>query len=114
MVVLTVVDRFSKAAHFIPLPKLPSAKVTAVTVVDHVFRIHGSRWMWFPTGDPNLFPNFGKSSVVYWGRVSVCPLVFILRATPGGAPRRRGTVTVVGVTVSSLLVCVGCCVSGCV
>ncbi|KAL0186755.1 hypothetical protein M9458_018425, partial [Cirrhinus mrigala] len=40
-VVLTVVDRFSKAAHFIPLPKLPSAKETAVTVVDHVFRLHG-------------------------------------------------------------------------
>ncbi len=40
-VVLTVVDQFSKAAHFIPLPKLPSAKETAVTVVDHVFRIHG-------------------------------------------------------------------------
>ncbi|XDV31422.1 hypothetical protein PO909_034111 [Leuciscus waleckii] len=40
-VVLTVVDRFSKAVHFIPLPKLPSAKETAVTVVDHVFRLHG-------------------------------------------------------------------------
>ncbi|KAG1958060.1 retrotransposable element [Pimephales promelas] len=35
-VILTVVDRFSKAAHFIPLPKLPSAKETAVTIVDHV------------------------------------------------------------------------------
>ncbi len=40
-VILTVVDRFSKAAHFIPLPKLPSAKETALVVVDHVFRIHG-------------------------------------------------------------------------
>ncbi|XDV19320.1 hypothetical protein PO909_024809 [Leuciscus waleckii] len=40
-VVLTVVDRFSKAAHFIALPKLPSAKETAVIVVDHVFRLHG-------------------------------------------------------------------------
>ncbi len=40
-VVLTVVDRFSKAAHFIPLPKLPSAKETALIVVDHVFRLHG-------------------------------------------------------------------------
>ncbi|KAG1927325.1 retrotransposable element [Pimephales promelas] len=40
-VVLTVVDRFSKAAHFIPLPKLPSAKETAATIVDHVFRLHG-------------------------------------------------------------------------
>ncbi|KAL0190884.1 hypothetical protein M9458_013582, partial [Cirrhinus mrigala] len=40
-VILTVVDRFSKAAHFIPLPKLPTAKKTAATVVNHVFRIHG-------------------------------------------------------------------------
>ncbi len=40
-VVLTVVDRFSKAVHFIPLPKLPSARETAVIVLDHVFRIHG-------------------------------------------------------------------------
>ncbi|KAI2646204.1 Transposon Tf2-9 polyprotein [Labeo rohita] len=44
-VVLTVVDRFSKAAHFIPLPKLPSAKETAVTVVDHVFSV-----TWPPDG----------------------------------------------------------------
>ncbi|KAI2665690.1 Transposon Tf2-9 polyprotein [Labeo rohita] len=40
-VVLTVVDRFSKVTHFIPLPKLPSARETALAVVDHVFRIHG-------------------------------------------------------------------------
>ncbi len=40
-VILTVVDRFSKAVHFIPLPKLPSARETAVIVFDHVFRIHG-------------------------------------------------------------------------
>ncbi len=40
-VILTVVDRFSKAAHFIPLPKLPSARETAQVMVDHVFRIHG-------------------------------------------------------------------------
>ncbi len=40
-VVLTVVDRFSKAAHFIPLPKLPSARETAVAVIDHILRIHG-------------------------------------------------------------------------
>ncbi len=40
-VVLTVVDRFLKAAHFIPLPKLPSAKETALIVINHVFRLHG-------------------------------------------------------------------------
>ena len=37
--VLTVVDRFSKMVHFIPLPKLPSAKGTAETVLSHVFQI---------------------------------------------------------------------------
>uniref|UniRef100_A0A9J7Y7Y2 Uncharacterized protein n=1 Tax=Cyprinus carpio carpio TaxID=630221 RepID=A0A9J7Y7Y2_CYPCA len=40
-VILTVVDRFSKAVHFVPLPKLPSAKETAQLVIDHVFCIHG-------------------------------------------------------------------------
>ena len=40
-VILTVVDWFSKTAHFIPLPKLPSAKETAQLMVQHVFRIHG-------------------------------------------------------------------------
>ncbi|KAI2646324.1 Transposon Tf2-6 polyprotein [Labeo rohita] len=36
-----VVDRFSKAVHFIPLLKLPSAWETAQLMVDHVFHLHG-------------------------------------------------------------------------
>ncbi len=36
-----VVDHFSKVAHFVPLPKLPSVKEIAQVVVDHIFRIHG-------------------------------------------------------------------------
>lgn len=40
-VVLTVVDRFSKFAHFLPLPKLPSSKETADLLVREVFRRHG-------------------------------------------------------------------------
>ncbi|KAJ8343696.1 hypothetical protein SKAU_G00310250 [Synaphobranchus kaupii] len=40
-VILTVVDRFSKAVHFIPLPKLPSALETAELLVLHVVRLHG-------------------------------------------------------------------------
>lgn len=40
-VILTVVDRFSKMAHFISLPKLPSAKETAQAVQQHIFRLHG-------------------------------------------------------------------------
>ena len=39
--ILTVVDRFSKAVHFIPLPKLPTALETSDLLVQHVFRLHG-------------------------------------------------------------------------
>lgn len=40
MVVLTVVAWISKAAHFIPMPKLSSARETVFTVIAHIFRIH--------------------------------------------------------------------------
>ncbi|KAF7649216.1 hypothetical protein LDENG_00144960 [Lucifuga dentata] len=40
-VILTIVDRFSKAVHFLALPKLPSARETADLLVLHVFRLHG-------------------------------------------------------------------------
>ena len=39
--ILTVVDRFSKMMHFIPLPKLPSAKEMAEVMLRQVFRLHG-------------------------------------------------------------------------
>lgn len=39
--VLTVVDRFSKMAHFIALSKLPSAKEMEEIMMNNVFRIHG-------------------------------------------------------------------------
>lgn len=40
-VIWMVVDRFSKAANFIPLKKLPTSKETADTLVHHVFSLHG-------------------------------------------------------------------------
>ncbi len=40
-VILVVVDRFSKAARLIPLPKLPSATETAELLMNHVFRVFG-------------------------------------------------------------------------
>ncbi len=40
-VILVVVDRFSKAARFISLPKLPSAKETAELIMNHVIRVFG-------------------------------------------------------------------------
>lgn len=39
-VILTITDRFSKAAHFIALHKLPSDS-EATKIVNHVFRLHG-------------------------------------------------------------------------
>lgn len=39
--ILTIVGRFSKAAHFIGLPKLPTARETVVLLTNHVFRLHG-------------------------------------------------------------------------
>ena len=39
--VLTIVDRFSKAVHYVPLPKLPSAPEMAHLLTQHVVRLHG-------------------------------------------------------------------------
>ncbi|KAK2912287.1 hypothetical protein Q8A73_006400 [Channa argus] len=39
--VLTIIDRFSKAVHFVPLPKLPTATETAELLTQHVLRLHG-------------------------------------------------------------------------
>ena len=41
MVILTVVDRFSKFVHLLPMPKLPSARETADLLVKEVFHLHG-------------------------------------------------------------------------
>ncbi|KAK7884344.1 hypothetical protein WMY93_027467 [Mugilogobius chulae] len=41
-VILTIIDRFSKSVHFVPLEKLPSALETADLLVQHVFRLHGT------------------------------------------------------------------------
>ncbi len=38
--ILTIVDRFSKSVHFVPLPKLPSPLETANLLVAHVFRLY--------------------------------------------------------------------------
>uniref|UniRef100_A0A803JAN2 Integrase catalytic domain-containing protein n=1 Tax=Xenopus tropicalis TaxID=8364 RepID=A0A803JAN2_XENTR len=40
-VIWVVVDRFSKMAHFMSLPQLPSAKVLADLFITHIFKFHG-------------------------------------------------------------------------
>lgn len=39
--IMVIVDRFSKAGRFIPLPKLPIAKETAELIINHAFRVYG-------------------------------------------------------------------------
>ena len=38
--ILIIIDQFSKAVHFIPLTKLPSASETAQLMITHVVRLH--------------------------------------------------------------------------
>lgn len=47
-VILTIVDRFSKAAHFVALPKLPTALETARLLSTHVFRLHRKHMSFSP------------------------------------------------------------------
>ena len=39
--ILTIVDRFSKTVHYVPLQKLPSASEMADLLTTHVVRLHG-------------------------------------------------------------------------
>jgi len=38
---LVILDRFSKMGHFIPFPSVPSAKDTAKSFMNTIFRLHG-------------------------------------------------------------------------
>uniref|UniRef100_A0A8C6W051 Gypsy retrotransposon integrase-like protein 1 n=1 Tax=Nothobranchius furzeri TaxID=105023 RepID=A0A8C6W051_NOTFU len=40
-VILTIVNRFSKACHLVPLKSLPSSNKTANLLIKHLFRLHG-------------------------------------------------------------------------
>lgn len=71
---LTIIDHFSKTAHFVALPKLPNALETAQLFTTHVFRLHG-----IPE-DHNSPPGFGRSFALPFVQRSVFPLLSIYRA----------------------------------
>lgn len=58
---LIAVDQFSKAAHFIPLPKLPSVKEMAQFMVQHVFRNHGFPVDMVSDRGPQFLSRFWKA-----------------------------------------------------
>ena len=83
--ILTIVDRFSTAAHFIALTKPPAAFKTAELLIIHVIRTHG-----IPSdincGPWSETPKFGIHSARPSGPLSVRPQV----STPRPTARQRG------------------------
>lgn len=59
-VILTIVDKFSKMAHFVRLPKLSSAKEMAQLLVQYVFRLHGLPVEVVGLSSPLAFGQFCK------------------------------------------------------
>ena len=43
-VIMSIVDQFSRIAHFIPIAKLPSAAETGELLVQDIFRLHRPPW----------------------------------------------------------------------
>ena len=70
--VFTIVDRMSKMAHFIPIPKIPDAEETASLFLREVVRLHGlpnevisDRGSQFVSNFWNAYWNCWISSNVY-------------------------------------------------
>ena len=87
--ILTVVDQFSKMAHFVPLPKLPSAKGTAKLLLKHVVRLHGIPVDVFQIEAPSSPLFSGESSARSWGPPSVSRQDTILSLTVRWSTRTR-------------------------
>ena len=66
-----IVDHLNKMVHFVPLPKLPSAKEMARTILLHIFRPHGR--IWFLTRVPSSHPSSGGSSAPSSEPQTACP-----------------------------------------
>ncbi|KAI3370805.1 hypothetical protein L3Q82_007123 [Scortum barcoo] len=69
-VILTIVDRFSKAAHFVALAKLPTARETADLLANHVVRLHGIPWDIVSDRGPQFISQVWKSFCNGTGGVS--------------------------------------------
>lgn len=77
--IFTIVDRFSKPAHFVALPKLPTALRTAELLVDYVVRLHGIPTDMFRIGAPSLCSGFGRPSARLWEPRPACLRAITLR-----------------------------------
>lgn len=78
--ILTIIDWFSKAAHFVALPKLFTAIEMAQLLTTHVFSSMAFQRTSSQTEDPNLTLRYGGSSAPPWAQRSV----YLLVVTPRG------------------------------
>lgn len=72
IVILTVVDHFSKAAHLFVLPKLPTVLETAYLLVDHIFRLHDIASDIVSDRGPQFTSKVWKTSAKALGASSAC------------------------------------------
>lgn len=72
IVVLVLVDRFTKTAHFVPLPQLPSAPQTANIELREVVKHHGPLVGILSNREPQFIAHFWKQPGVSVGLTSWC------------------------------------------
>lgn len=65
MIILPIINHFSKMANLVALPKLPSTRETADLVLQHVFRIHGLPLDIVSERGPSLRPRSDESSTLF-------------------------------------------------
>lgn len=77
--ILTIVGRFSKSVHLLPLPKLPSAEETASLLISNVFKLHGLPMEVVSDGVPSFPLTSGEPFLSCLGQVLTFLLVSIHR-----------------------------------
>ena len=93
--ILTVVDRFSKMAHFIPARSTDSAEILASQFLRHIFRIHGR--------PRSIISDRGVTFVAdFW--VSLCALLNIkISLSSGNHPQTNGMAEATNKNIEPLL-----------
>lgn len=78
---LTIVDMFSKMAHFVALHKLQSAEETAQPVAQHAFQLHGLPESVVSDRGPQFALVFWKEFCGTWEPLHAYPRGSICRPT---------------------------------
>jgi hypothetical protein len=69
-VIMVVVDRLNKCAHFIPLSHLYSATKVAQAFLDNIYKFYGLPSSIVSNRDLCLLAGFGRSLLLFWAFIS--------------------------------------------